>query len=191
MLIKLQEKKEYLNIKKIKRMTIAEENILCCSRIGFEGILVYSIIIYTGSSTEYVARYQEKQDAEAELERFKRAWTAGDTEFEFAADDEFTKRINDCKKQLEEELHKELIKEQKEREQKYKEQYEQLTGQIEIDRAFTKFFCYIGALLIFCLTTYAGSRCIESPQLLVSAGIIAGAIGGALISHAMKCGKDD
>lgn len=48
-----------------------------------------------------------------------------------------------------------------------------------------------GALLIFCLTTYAGSRCIESPQLLVSAGIIAGTIGGALISHAMKCGKDD
>ena len=189
MLIKLQE--GYLNIKKIKRMTIAEENILCCSRIGFEGILVYSIIIYTGSSTEYVARYQEKQDAEAELERFKRAWTAGDTEFEFAADDELTKRINDCKKQLEEELHKELIKERKEREQKYKEQYEQLTEQIEADNALTKFFCYIGALLIFCLTTYAGSRCIESPQLLVSAGIIAGAIGGALISHAMRCGKDD
>lgn len=104
MLIKLQE--GYLNIKNIKRMTIAEENILCCSRIGFEGILVYSIIIYTGSSTEYVARYQEKQDAEAELERFKCAWTAGDTEFEFAADDELTKRINDCKKQLKEELHK-------------------------------------------------------------------------------------
>ena len=177
MLIKLQG--GYLNIKKIKRMTIAEENILCCSRIGFDGILVYSIIIYTGSSTEYVARYQEKQDAEAELERFKRAWTAGDTEFEFAADDELTKRINDCKKQL------------KEREQKYKEQYEQLTEQVEADNALTKFFCYICALIIFCLTTYAGSRCIESPQLLVSAGIIAGAIGWALISHAIKCGKED
>lgn len=185
MLIKLQE--GYLNIKKIKRMTIAEENILCCSRVGFEGILVYSIIIYTGSSTEYVARYQEKQDAEAELERFKRALTAGDTEFEFAADDELTKRINDCKKQLKEELHKELIKEREEREQKYKEQYEQ----VETDNALIKFFCYIGALLIFCLTTYAGSRCIESPQLLVSAGIIAGAIGEALISHAMRCGKED
>ena len=189
MLIKLQE--GYLNIKRIKRMTIVEENILCCSRIDFEGILVYSIIIYTGSSTEYVARYQERRGAEAELERFKCAWTAGDTEFEFAADDELTKRINDCKKQLKEELHKELIKEREEREQKYKEQYEQLTEQIETDRALTKIFCYIGALLIFCLTTYAGSRCIESPQLLVSAGIIAGAIDGALISHAMKCGKDD
>lgn len=76
-------------------------------------------------------------------------------------------------------------------EQKRKELYEQVEEQIEIDRAFTKFFCYIGALLIFCLATYAGSRCIESPQLLVSAGIIAGAIGGALISHAMRCGKDD
>lgn len=191
MLIKLQEKKGYLNIKNIKRMTIAEENILSCSRVGFEGILVYSIIIYTGSNTEYVARYQEKQDAEAELERFKDAWTAGDTEFEFAADDELTKRINDCKKQLKEELHKELIKEQKEREQKYKEQYEQLTEQIEAENALTKFFCYIGALLIFCLATYAGSRCIESPQLLVTAGIIAGAIGEALISHGMRCGKDD
>ena len=88
-------------------------------------------------------------------------------------------------------MHKELIKEREERDQKHKELYEQVEEQIEIDRAFTKFFCYIGALLIFCLTTYAGSRCIESPQLLVSAGIIAGAIGGALISHAMKCGKDD
>ena len=44
MLIKLQEKKGYLNIKNIKRMTIAEENILSCSRVGFEGILVYYII---------------------------------------------------------------------------------------------------------------------------------------------------
>ena len=88
-------------------------------------------------------------------------------------------------------MHKELIKEREEREQKYKEQYEQLTEQVETDNALTKFFCYIGAILIFCLTTYAGSRCIESPQLLVSAGIIAGAIGWALISYAMKCGKDD
>lgn len=102
-----------------------------------------------------------------------------------------TKRINDCKKQLKEELHKELIKEREEREQKHKELYEQVEEQIEADNALTKFFCYIGALIIFCLTTYAGSRCIESPQLLVAAGIIAGEIGGALISHAMKCGKED
>ena len=142
------------------------------------------ILIYTNSSTEYVARYQNKQDAEAELERFKDALAAGDEEFAFTTDDELVKKID--------EAHEQFIKwEKQEYEQKHQEQYEQLTEQIEIDRAFTKFFCYIGALLIFCLTTYAGSRCIESPQLLVSAGIIAGAIGGALISHAMRCGKDD
>lgn len=178
MLIKLQEKKGYLNIKPkdIKRMIITEDRAF---GLGFKRIL-----IYTDSSVEYVARYQKKQDAEAELERFKDALAAGDEEFEFTTDDELAKKID--------EAHEQFMRERKQEfEQSHKELYEQVEEQIETDRAFTKFFCYIGALLIFCLTTYAGSRCIESPQLLVSAGIIAGAIGEALISHAMKCGKDD
>lgn len=178
MLIKLQENRGYLNIKPndIKRMIITEGRAF---GLGFERIL-----IYTNSSTEYVARYQNKRDAEAELERFKDALAAGDEEFEFTTDDELVKKIDEAEKLF--------IKEEKQEfEQKHHEMYEQVKEQIEADNALTKFFCYIGAFLIFCLTTYAGSRCIESPQLLVSAGIIAGAIGEALISHAMKCGKED
>lgn len=178
MLIKLQEKKGYLNIKPkdIKRMIITEDRAF---GLGFK-----SILIYTDSSVEYVARYQKRQDAEDELERFKDALAAGDEEFEFTTDDELVKKID--------EAHEQFMREKKQEfEQKHQELYEQVKEQVEADNALTKFFCYIGAFLIFCLTTYAGSRCIESPQLLVSAGIIAGAIGEALISHAMKCGKED
>lgn len=178
MLIKLQEKKGYLNIKSkdIKRMIITKDRAF--------GLEFERILIYTSSSVEYVARYQEKKDAESELERFKDALTAGDEAFEFTTDDELVKKID--------EAHEQFIREKKQEfEQKHQELYEQVKEQVEADNALTKFFCYIGALLIFCLTTYVGSRCIESPQLLVSAGIIAGAIGEALISHAMKYGKDD
>ena len=178
MLIKLQEKKGYLNIKSkdIKGMIITKDRAF--------GLEFERILIYTSSSVEYVARYQEKKDAESELERFKDALTAGDEEFEFTTDDELVKKID--------EAHEQFIREKKQEfEQKHQELYEQVKEQVEADNALTKFFCYIGALLIFCLTTYVGSRCIESPQLLVSAGIIAGAIGEALISHAMKYGKDD
>lgn len=185
MLIKLQEKKGYLNIKPkdIKRMIITKDRAF--------GLEFDRILIYTGSSTEYVARYQKRQDAEGELERFKNALTAGDEEFAFTTDDELVKKIDEAENQFMEETIQKLEGFKQEYEQKRKELYEQVKEQVETDNALTKFFCYIGALLIFCLTTYVGSRCIESPQLLVSAGIIAGAIGGALISHAMKCGKDD
>lgn len=54
-------------------------------RSNFDGVLTYTIMINADSHTEYVASYQSKQDAEAELERFKSAWMNGDTEFEFAA----------------------------------------------------------------------------------------------------------
>lgn len=185
MLIKLQEKKGYLNIKPkdIKRMIIEKGRAF--------GLEFERILIYTNSSTEYVARYQKEQDAEAELDRFKDALAAGDEEFEFTTDDELVKKIDEAEEQFVRETIQKMDGFKQEFEQKHQELYEQAKEQIETDRAFTKFFCYIGAFLIFCLTTYAGSRCIESPQLLVSAGIIAGAIGEALISHAMKCGKDD
>lgn len=178
MLIKLQENMGYLNIKPkdIKRMIITEGRAF---GLGFKRIL-----IYTNSSTEYVARYQKGQDAEAELERFKSALEAGDKEFEFTTDDELVKKIDEAEKMF-------IREERQEFEQKHQELYEHVKEQVEADNALTKFCCYIGAFLIFCLTTYAGSRCIESPRLLVSAGIIAGAIGEALISHAMKCGKND
>ena len=178
MLIKLQEKKGYLNIKPkdIKRMIITEGRAF---GLGFKMVL-----IYTDSSVEYVARYQKGQDAESELEKFKDALTAGDEKFEFTTDDELVKKIDEAEKLF-------IREEKQEFEQKHQELYEHVKEQVEADNALTRFFCYIGALIIFCLTTYAGSRCIESPRLLVSAGIIAGAIGGALISHAMKCGKDD
>lgn len=178
MLIKLQEKKGYLNIKPkdIKRMIIEKDRAF--------GLEFERILIYTSSSTEYVARYQERQDAEAELERFKDALEAVNEEFEFTTDEELVKKIDEAEKMF-------IREERQEFEQKHKELYEQVKEQVETDNALTRFLCYIGALLIFFLTTYAGSRCIESPQLLVSAGIIAGAIGGALISHAMKCGKED
>lgn len=187
MLIKLQEGKGYLNIKDVKKITIKEKTIA----IGFNYIPVYAIIIDTDSDTEYAARYQERQDAEAELERFKDAWTAGDAEFEFTTDEELVKKIDEASERFRREEKQKFEEFKQEQEQKHQELYEQVKEQVETDRAFIKFFCYIGALLIFCLTTYAGSRCIESPQLLVSAGIIAGAIGEALISHAMKCGKED
>ena len=182
MLIKLQENMGYLNIKPkdIKRMIITKDRAF--------GLEFERILIYTSSSTEYVARYQKGQDAEAELERFKSALEAGDKEFEFTTDDELVKKVDEAGELF---VRETIEKREREYEQKHQELYEQVNEQIEIDRAFTKFFCYIGALLIFCLTTYAGSRCIESPLLLVSAGIIAGAIGEALISHAMRCGKDD
>lgn len=189
MLIKLQEKKGYLNIKPkdIKRMIIERDRAF--------GIEFEHILIYTNSSTEYVARYQERQDAEDELERFKSALAAGDEKFEFTTDEELIKKIDEAENQFVEEIIQKIDGFKQECEQKQKELYEQLEEQVkeqaEADNALTKFCCYIGALLIFCLTTYAGSRFIESPQLLVSAGIIAGAIGWALISHAMKCGKDD
>lgn len=185
MLIKLQETRGYLNIKPngIKMMIITEGKAF--------GVGVERILIYTNSSTEYVARYQNKQDAEAELERFKDALAAGDEEFEFTTDDELVKKIDEVEERFRREEKQKFEEFKQEQEQKHQEMYEQAKEQVEADNALTQFFCYIGALLIFCLTTYAGSRCIESPQLLVSAGIIAGAIGGALISHAMKCGKDD
>lgn len=185
MLIKLQEKKGYLNIKPkdIKRMIIEKGRVF--------GVEFEHILIYTNSSTEYVARYQKRQDAEDELERFKSALAAGDEKFEFTTDEELVKKIDEAENQFVEETIQKIDGFKQECEQKQKELYEQLEEQVDADNALTRFFCYIGALLIFCLTTYAGSRCIESPQLLVSAGIIAGAIGGALISHAMKCGKDD
>lgn len=185
MLIKLQENSGYLNIKPkdIKRMIIERDRAF--------GIEFEHILIYTNSGTEYVARYQERQDAEDELERFKNALAAGDEKFEFTTDEELIKKIDEAENQFVEGIIQKIDGFKQECEQKQKELYEQLEEQVEADNALTKFFCYIGALLIFCLTTYAGSRCIESPQLLVSAGIIAGAIGGALISHAMKCGKDD
>lgn len=185
MLIKLQEKKGYLNIKPkdIKRMIIEKDRAF--------GLEFEHILIYTNSSTEYVARYQERQDAEDELERFKSALAAGDEKFEFTTDEELVKKIDEAENQFVEETIQKMDVFKQEFEQKHNELYEQVKEQVETDNALTRFFCYIGALIIFCLTTYAGSRCIESPQLLVSAGIIAGAIGGALISHAMKCGKDD
>lgn len=185
MLIKLQENRGYLNIKPkdIRRMIITEGRAFGC--------IEERILIYTNSSTECVARYQERQDAEAELERFRDALAAGDEEFEFTTDEELVKKIDEAENQFVSETIQKIDDFRQECEQKRKELYEQVEEQIEADNALTKFFCYIGALLIFCLTTYAGSRCIESPQLLVSAGIIAGAIGEALISHAMKCGKDD
>lgn len=185
MLIKLQEKKGYLNIKPkdVKSMIIEKDKAF--------GLEFDSILIYTDSSVEYVARYQKGQDAEAELERFKDALAAGDEEFEFTTDDELVKKIDEAENQFVTETIQKMDGFKQEFEQKHKELYEQVKEQVETDNALTRFFCYIGALLIFCLTTYAGSRCIESPQLLVSAGIIAGAICGALISHAMKCGKED
>lgn len=185
MLIKLQENRGYLNIKSkdIKRMIITKDRAF--------GLEFERILIYTDSSTEYVARYQNKQDAESELERFKNALAAGDEEFEFTTDEELVKKIDEVEERFRREEKQKFEEFKQEQEQKHQEMYEQAKEQVEADNALTQFFCYIGALLIFCLTTYAGSRCIESPQLLVSAGIIAGAIGGALISHAMKCGKDD
>lgn len=185
MLIKLQEKKGYLNIKPkdIKRMIIEKDRAF--------GLEFEHILIYTNSSTEYVARYKERQDAEAELERLKDALEAGDETFEFTTDEELAKKIDEAENQFVTETIQKMDGFKQEFEQKHNELYEQVKEQAEADNALTRFFCYIGALLIFFLTTYAGSRCIESPQLLVSAGIIAGAIGGAMISHAVKCGKDD
>lgn len=143
MLIKLQEKKGYLNIKPkdIKRMIIEKDRAF--------GLEFESILIYTSSSTEYVARYQKEQDAEAELERFRDALAAGDEEFEFTTDEELVKKIDEAENQFVEETIQKIDGFKQECEQKQKELYEQVEEQIETDRAFTKFFCYIGASSYF------------------------------------------
>lgn len=181
MLIKLQEEKGYLNIKAkdIKKMTITGDTVF--GRIGIKRIL-----IYTDSRIEYVARYQKKQDAEAELERFKSAWMNDDAEFEFAADDELVKKIEEAKALLMIEKKLEFEKFKQEYEQRHKEQFEEVKEQVEFDRALTKFFCYAATFLTYGAVIHLGVKYIKAPLPLAVTGILAGVIGAALVSYAKK-----
>lgn len=124
MLIKLQEKKGYLNIKPkdIKRMIIEKD-------MAF-GLEFERILMYTNSSTEYVARYQKGQDAEAELERFKSALEAGDKEFEFTTDDELVKKVDEAGELF---VRETIEKREREYEQKHQELYEQVSLQARLE----------------------------------------------------------
>ena len=155
----------------------------------FDEILVYTITIKTGSNSEDVASYQSRKDAEAELERFKNAWMNGDAEFEFAADDELVKKIDDIKEQRAKELEQEIEKFEKlkqEREQKRMERLEELKEQAEFDRGLTKFFCYAATFLTYGAVIHLGVKYIKAPLPLAVAGILAGVIGAALVSYAKK-----
>lgn len=189
MLIKTQEKYNgaYCNIKDMQEMKVITERRM--KRSNFDGILAYTIMINADSNVGFVASYQSRQDAEDELERFKNAWMNGDTEFEFAEDDELVKKIDDIKEQRAKELEQEIEKFEKlkqEREQKRREMLEEAKEQAEFDRALTKFFCYVAAFLTYGAVIHFGVKYIKAPLPLAVAGILAGVIGTALVSYAKK-----
>lgn len=198
MLIKTQKRDNntYYNISVEQEMKV----MMAERRMGWsdsDEILVYTITIKTDSSSENVASYQSRQDAEAELERFKNAWMNGDEEFEFAADDELRKKLNDIemrrKKELEQEverrkkeLEQEIERFKQEREQRCSERLEELKEQAEFDRGLTKFFCYAATFLTYGAVIHLGVKYIKAPLPLAVTGILAGVIGAALVSYAKK-----
>lgn len=189
MLIKTQKGREnaYYNIKDIQKMKVITERHM--ARRDFDGILAYTIMIEADSKIGYVASYQSKQDAEAELERFKNAWMNGDAEFEFAADDKLHEEINYIHMRRQKELEQEIEKFEKlkqEREQKRMERLEELKEQAEFDKGLTKFFCYAAAFLTYGAVIHLGVKYIKAPLPLAVAGILAGVIGAALVSYAKK-----
>lgn len=186
MLIKLQKGRggAYYNIKDVQKMKVITERHM--ERSNFDGVLTYTIMINADSHTEYVASYQSKQDAEAELERFKSAWMNGDTEFEFAADDELVKKIEEAKALLMIEKKLEFEKFKQEYEQRHKELLEEVKKQAEFDRALTKFFCYAATFLTYGAVIHLGVKYIKAPLPLAVTGILAGVIGAALVSYAKK-----
>lgn len=186
MLIKLQKGRggAYYNIKDVQKMKVITERHM--ERSNFDGVLTYTIMINADSHTEYVASYQSKQDAEAELERFKSAWMNGDAEFEFAADDELVKKIEEAKALLMIEKKLEFEKFKQEYEQRHKELLEEVKKQAEFDRALTKFFCYAATFLTYGAVIHLGVKYIKAPLPLAVTGILAGVIGAALVSYAKK-----
>lgn len=189
MLIKTQERYNgaYCNIKDMQEMKVITERRM--ERSNFDGILVYTIMINADSKVGFVASYQSRQDAEAELERFKNAWMNGDAEFEFAADDELHKKINDIKMRRQKELEQEIKKFERlkqEREQKRMEMLEEVKEQAEFDRGLTKFFCYAATFLTYGAVIHLGVKYIKAPLPLAVTGILAGVIGAALVSYAKK-----
>ena len=186
MLIKLQKGRggAYYNIKDVKKMKVITERHM--ERSNFDGVLTYTIMINADSHTEYVASYQSKQDAEAELERFKSAWMNGDAEFEFAADDELVKKIEEAKALLMMEKKLEFEKFKQEYEQRHKELFEEVKEQAEFDRGLTKFFCYAATFLTYGAVIHLGVKYIKAPLPLAVTGILAGVIGAALVSYAKK-----
>ena len=186
MLIKLQKGRggAYYNIKDVQKMKVITERHM--ERSNFDGVLTYTIMINADSHTEYVASYQSKQDAEAELERFKSAWMNGDAEFEFAADDELVKKIEEAKVLLMMEKKLEFEKFKQEHEQRHNERLEAVKEQVEFDRALTKFFCYAATFLTYGAVIHLGVKYIKAPLPLAVTGILAGVIGAALVSYAKK-----
>lgn len=198
MLIKTQERDNntYYNISVEQEMkVILTERLMGWS--DFDEVLVYTITIKTDSNSEDVASYQSSQDAKAELERFKNAWMNGDEEFEFAADDELRKKLNDIKMRRKKELEQEIERRKKEleqeierfkqeHEQRHKELFEEVEEQVEFDRALTKFFCYAAMFLTYGAVIHLGVKYIKAPLPLAVTGILAGVIGAALVSYAKK-----
>lgn len=198
MLIKTQERDNntYYNISVEQEMkVILTERLMGWS--DFDEVLVYTITIKTDSNSEDVASYQSSQDAKAELERFKNAWMNGDEEFEFAADDELRRKLNDIKMRRKKELEQEIERRKKEleqeierfkqeHEQRHKELFEEVKEQVEFDRALTKFFCYAATFLTYGAVIHLGVKYIKAPLPLAVTGILAGVIGAALVSYAKK-----
>lgn len=184
MLIKRQEglRTEYYNVKNIKEMGISK------SQMGLEDhhtIDFYWVYVTTDGRTPYVARYLEEQDAVNELERFKAAVFNKDKEFEFTRCDKLEKRIVEAK----ETAIKMQKQRQKEKQEEMKKRIAEIESEIEAENNLKTIGCYILTFLIYGIAINAGVKYIKSPLALVTAGILAGVVGAALIMYA-KGGKE-
>ena len=184
MKIKRQEglRTEYYNVKNIKEMGIS------ISQIGLEDhhtIKVYWIYVTTDDRTPYVARYLEEQDAVNELERFKAAVFNKDKEFEFARCDKLEKRIIEAKKTAVEMQKQRQEEKQKERERRIAD----IKYEIEAKNKRNSMLRYITTFMIYGIAINAGVRYIKSPLALVTAEIVVGVVGAALIAYS-KGGKE-
>lgn len=185
MLIKRQKglRTEYYNVKNIKEMGISR------SQMGLEDyhvIDVYWIYVTTDDRTPYVARYLEEQDAVNELERFKAAVSNKDKEFEFTRCDKLEKRIAEAKKTAVEMQKQRQEEKQKERNERIIE----IKREIETRNRLKAIICYALTFLIYGIVINTGVKYIKSPLALVTAGILAGVVGAAMISYA-KGGKEN
>lgn len=185
MLIRVQKELEnaYYNAKNIKKMEVSE------GEMGLQDyhiIRIYWIKVEIDDSTKYMARYLEEQDAVNELERFKAAVSNKDKEFEFTRCDKLEKRIAEAKKTA-------VAMQKQRQEEKQKERNEriiEIKREIKARNRLKARICYALTFLIYGIAINAGVKYIKSPLALVTAGILAGVVGAAMISYA-KGGKEN
>lgn len=189
MLIKRQKglRTKYYNAKDIKEMGISK------SQMGLQDyhiIRIYWIQVEIGDSTKYMARYLEEQDAVNELERFKAAVLNKDEKFEFARCDKLEKRIAEAEKTAVEIQRQRQEEKQKEKQKEREMRIADIEHEIKTKNKRNSMLRYITTFLIYGIAINAGVKYIKSPLALVTAEIVAGVVGAALIMHA-KGGKEN